>query len=247
MGLGITVMFRKEKDFFRVWHVTFFAFENSAFNRFPFVWSSFTPCCSRKKWKFNFPTSISCRSIVGRFRVWSSSFVVPGQNIDQRKNVDATYPQMAARFFFGNRNNKGSSRLFPWLEVQKKKTNMQRYCNDHWTGTQLSGGVEKIDKKNSSDVSHLREMLLLILMNVLMAWRSTALDPCLSWKMRFWGSFFPVWKVRNLQKNQISQLRFLRQFRLKGSSHDFFHRLKGEQMVVFNWKKTEDKMERHHN
>lgn len=124
--------------------------------------------------------------------------------------------------FFWKQEQQRKFQTLSMVGSSKKKTNMQRYCNDHWTGTQLSGGVEKIGKKKSSDVSHLREMLLLILMNVLMAWRSTALDPCLSWKMRFWGGFFPVWKVRNLQKNQISQLRILRQFRLKGSSHVFF-------------------------
>ena len=106
--------------------------------------------------------------------------MVPGQNIDQLKNVDATYPQMAARFFWKQEQQR---KLFffqtlSMLGSSKRNPNIQRSLN--WATTFL-GWWKKLAKKNSSDVSPPREDVAIdFYFHVLMAWRSTAPDPCLS-------------------------------------------------------------------
>ena len=67
--------------------------------------------------------------------------MVPGQNIDQRKNVDATYPQMAARFFLETGTTKEVPDSFHGWKFKKKNkyaTILQRSLN--WDTTFWGGG-----------------------------------------------------------------------------------------------------------
>ena len=61
--------------------------------------------------------------------------MVPGQNIDQRKNVDAAYPQM---FFLETGTTKEVPDSFHGWKFKKKIPNMQRSLN--WATTFWGGG-----------------------------------------------------------------------------------------------------------